>query len=147
MVSPPGKEVSGQEAIKKYMDDLKSVFQGNRPGKKETKSLEQATPGKVDPIKALKKLRDEQVQFLEAIKKLTPPDKETKKIHQLALSIVTKLQRVTELGITILSTPKDQDNPRAREELMKLNREIIDEEADFNRRVLIIREKYKLGPP
>lgn len=149
--SPSPVPVEKSEAVKKYMDDLKKVFLENRPGVKEMGSLDKSVGdenfGITNPLEALKKLRVEQEKFLVEIKKLSPPDEETKEIHRLALDIVGKMLRVSDLGIRLLSTPRGQDNPKAAEELIRLNREIKNEEADFNNRVIHIRQKYKIGPP
>ena len=149
--SPASSSVEEENAVKDYMESLKRVFQRHRPkrfdiGRLEEIVLEAGLTEGINPD-IFKNLKDQQIEFLKEIKKLSPPNQETKEIQDLAVSVLSKMVEILEICEIILTMPKNQENPEAQEQLSKLYQEMGEEEALFNQKVREVRSRYKMPPP
>ncbi len=136
--------------IKRYMNTLKRLFREYKPKNFREISVQAALGDKKNlksAIKEMKNIQKECEEMVARIDSLTPPNDETRKVHNLALSIFRKIAKFMELSQEILESPPDVLNPKAVEKLQKLNREILKEQVEFDNLVIKIRNKYKLGPP
>jgi hypothetical protein len=132
------------KAIAAYMNSLKKIFDDNAPEKS-------ANGGSPDPTamkgEDLKPVIERQKKIIADINKLTPPEEQTGDIHKAALGVMAKMLRATELSLQIFSLPEGRRKPSAEEEVLELNRQITEEQKEFNRKVILLREKYNLGRP
>jgi len=139
------------EAVGNYMNALKKVMDKHRPGKKEKEKFGTAIPGpanKETPTSDdMKGIQKKLTGMLEDIRRLSPPNEETKEIHRMALSVTTKMIRIMDLASGIHKLPKDRANPKVEQELLMLVRQVRREEPEFREKVRILRKKYNLGPP
>lgn len=148
---PASSPVEEEKAVKDYMESLKRVFQRHNPkrfniGRLEEIILEAGLTEDINPD-IFKNLKDQQMEFLKEIKKLSPPNQETKEIQDLAVSVLSKMIDILDICEIILTLPKNQENPEAQEQLIKLYQEMGDEEALFNQKVRDVRNRYKMPPP
>ncbi|MCE1246651.1 MAG: hypothetical protein LWY06_08410 [Firmicutes bacterium] len=148
---PAGKEKQSEDiqAIASYMNALKKIFDDNAPEKEPKKGKQDGAIPDLTSIRGedLKPVIDKQKKIIAEINKLTPPEEQTKEIHKLAVDVMAKMLRATELASQIFSLPEGHRKPAVEEEILELNRQITDDQILFNRKVIMLRQKYNLGKP
>lgn len=139
-----------REEVKKYMDALKILFDKYKPSGKDMKVFDGALSdiGKGEiKVDGLVRIIGKYAEAVEEMKKLNPPNVETREIQNLGLGVFEKMKRLMEKAKKLLSMDKGLDNPKLLEEIMILNREISRESQEFDQKARAIRKKYDLGKP
>jgi hypothetical protein len=139
-----------KEKVGHYIDSLKKIFDSNKPNNEDQNALSsvigEVGSGKQMNLEGINSVRKKYAKAIDEMKKLTPPDEETGKIHNLAIDVFTKMDSLVDQGIQLLSLSDGLDIPGALEKIRMLNDDINREGREFDERVKALRKKYNLGP-